>query len=329
MAHLFANTHAPRILLVKTTSLGDVIHNLPVVSDIRRNYPGAMIDWIVEESFAALPKLHPGVRKVIPVAVRRWRRNLLAASTWRETASFRRALAGEHYDVAIDTQGLVKSALLMRSARALRCGFDRRSAREPLAAMFYQRTFPVATRQHAVERNRQLAAQALGYTIDQNADYGINPPPVARPDWLGDGAYAVLLHATSRADKLWAEQNWTTLGRYLVEKGMRCILPWGSKAEQVRASRLADTVPDAVIPPHLDLDEASALLGGARAVVGVDTGLSHLAAALGVPTIGIYTATDPTLTGLHAGRCSINLGNIARMPDTTSVIEALQELGAC
>jgi len=323
MAHLFADTQTPHILLVKTSSLGDVLHNLPVVSDIVRHYPDAKIDWGVEESFAALPKLHPAVRNVIPVAVRRWRGKLLSVAAWREIGAFRGTLAAQHYDIAIDTQGLLKSALLMRGAQGLRCGFDRGSAREPLATGLYQRTFSVATGQHAVERNRQLVAQALGYALVGQADYGIRPPTIARLVWLADAPYAVLLHATSRADKLWGEANWVALGHYLHEKNIRCILPWGSAAEQARSLRLATLIPDAVSPPRLSLNEAAALLGGARAVVGVDTGLAHLAAALGVPTVGIYTATDPALTGLYAGRSAVNLGGIGQAPDTVAVIGAL------
>jgi len=323
MAPLFAATQAPHILLVKTSSLGDVLHNLPVASDIVRQFPDARIDWLVEESFAALPRLHPAVRNVIPVAVRRWRGALLSAAAWREFAAFRSTLAAQHYDIAIDTQGLLKSALLMRGAQGLRCGFDRGSAREPLAASLYQRTFKVAAGQHAVERNRQLAAQALGYALEGQADYGIRPPAIASPGWLAQAPYAVLLHATSRADKLWGEPNWIALGRYLHERNIRCMLPWGSEAERARSLRLAEAIPDAVTPPRLNLNEAAALLGGARAAVGVDTGLAHLAAALGVPTVGIYTATDPALTGLYAGRCAVNLGGIDRAPDVAAVIAAL------
>ncbi|MDH4215314.1 MAG: lipopolysaccharide heptosyltransferase I [Gallionella sp.] len=329
MAPLSANTPTPHILLVKTSSLGDVLHNLPVVSDIVRHYPNAQIDWIVEESFAALPRLHPAVRNVIPVAVRRWRGKLFSATTWRDISAYRSLLAAQHYDVAIDTQGLLKSAMLMLSAQGLRCGFDRSSAREPLAASLYQRTFPVAPNQHAVERNRQLAAQALGYALEECADYGIRPPALTHPAWPADMPYAVLLHATSRAEKLWKETNWIALGCYLREKDIRCILPWGSDAEQARSLRLAKEIPDSITPPRLNLNEAAALLGGAQAVIGVDTGLAHLAAALGVPTVGIYTATDPALTGLYAGRCAVNLGNIACAPDVSAVIDALRKATVC
>ncbi len=309
------------ILLVKTSSLGDVVHNFPVVTDILGRFPAAQIDWVVEEGFADLPALHPGVREVIPVAMRRWRR-----SWWASRGEMRAAcrdLQARHYDIVLDTQGLLKSALIARCVPAIRCGLARDSAREPLASLFYDRRFSVAGDQHAVERNRQLAAQALGYAPEGPADYGIRPPRIAHPDWLAQGPYALLLHATSRTDKLWDEANWGALGRHLHEKGIRCLLPWGSAAEQARSVRLAGAIPDAVVPPRLRLSEAAALLGGARAVVGVDTGLAHLAAALGVPTVGIYTATDPALTGLHAGRSAVNLGNIGNAPNVAAVIEAL------
>jgi heptosyltransferase-1 len=329
MAHPFADPSTPHILLIKISSLGDVLHNLPVASDIARHYPGAQIDWVVEESFVALPKLHPAVRNVIPVAMRRWRGKLLSTAVWREIAAFRSTLTAQHYDIAIDTQGLLKSALLMRGTRGLRCGFNRHSAREPLAASLYQRTFPVTTGQHAVERNRQLAAQALGYRLESSANYGILPPESTRPAWLAEGQYMVLLHATSRADKLWDEANWITLGHSLYEKNIRCILPWGSAAEQARSLRLADVIPDAIVPPRLNLNEAAALLGGAQAVIGVDTGLSHLAVALNIPTIGIYTATNPVLTGLYACTNIVNLGGIGHAPDAATVLDALRQVAAC
>ena len=320
------NLKAPHILLIKTSSLGDVLHNLPVVGDILHHYPEAKIDWLVEESFAALAALHPGVREVIVVALRRWRRQLLSASTWKEIANLRNTLTKKPYDIVIDTQGLLKSALLMRLTHGLRCGFDRHSAREPIAANLYQQTFHVARAQHAVERCRQLAAQSLNYTLNQPADYGIIPPAIARPSWLNMQNYAVLLHATSRDHKLWDEANWIALGHYLHAQNIHCLLPWGNNTEQARSQRLCLAIPDSVVPPRLNLNEAAALLGGARAAIGVDTGLAHLATALGIPTIGIYTATDPALTGLYAGRCAYNLGNIDQPPTTKMVCDLLQKL---
>lgn len=312
-----------RILLVKTSSLGDVLHNLPVVTDILRHFPEAEIDWVVEENFAELPKLHPGVQRVLTVAIRRWRRE---RKTARE--EIRRSVAAirEHdYDFVIDTQGLLKSALVMRNAFGLRCGYSFLSAREPLASLFYHKCFSVPKKQHAVERNRQLVAQALGYTLDTPADYGIRPPDIALK-WLKVSTYAVLLHATSRADKLWEEANWVELGKQLQRQGVRSVLPWGSSSELARAQRLTAAIPAAICAPRLDLAEAATLLGGAQAVVGVDTGLAHLAAALAVPSVGIYTATDPALTGLYAGARAVNLGGKAQSPSVEAVMAALGQV---
>jgi heptosyltransferase-1 len=312
------------IILIKTSSLGDVLHNLPVVTDICKNFPDAHIDWVAEETFAALPLLHPRVKHVIPVAIRRWRKSWWQARA--EMQASRRALRARRYDLALDTQGLLKSALITRCIPAPRSGYDRNSARESLASLLYDHTYAVERNQHAVERNRQLAAQALGYTLQSPADYGIAAPAVALP-WLPGEPYAVLLHATSRDDKLWDEQNWVALGQHLSRAGMRTILPWGSEQERSRSERLRNAIPGAVCPPRINLAEAAALLGGARAVAGVDTGLSHLAAALGAPTIGIYTATDPGLTGLYAGKRVLNLGTAGQPPAISTVIAALDKIG--
>lgn len=313
------------ILLIKTSSLGDVVHNFPVVTDILKQFPAARIDWVVEENFAALPALHPGVQRVIPIAMRRWRKSWWAARG--EIRAACRDLRTHHYDIALDTQGLLKSALISRCTQTTRCGYARDSAREPLASLLYNRRFSVAKDLHAVERNRLLAGLALGYLPQGAPDYGIRSPAIARPDWLAQGDYAVLLHATSRADKLWNEANWIALGHYLRERNTRCVLPWGSAAEQARSLRLAADIPDAIVAPRLSLNEAAALLGGAQAVIGVDTGLAHLAVALGVPTIGIYTTTDPALTGLYAGNRAINLGGKGTSPSVEAVIAKLAEPG--
>lgn len=321
-----AHPSSPRILLVKTSSLGDVIHNLPVVTDIMRNVPGAHIDWLVEEGFASLPRLHPQVNDVIPVAMRRWKRAPLQLATWREIGAFRADLSRRCYDLVIDTQGLLKSALLASKAQGAHHGYDRLSIREPLAALFYQHTHTVARQQHAVERNRQLAAQVLGYAVQGLAEFGIRAPVLPTPDWLPAGRYVVLLHATSRDDKLWSEANWIALGSHLREQGMTCVLPWGSATEQERSLRLATAIPGAVVAPRLGLDNVAALLGGAYAIVGVDTGIAHLAAALHRPTIGIYTATDPLLTGVYPGERTLNLGGRQSSPSVADICAALTRL---
>lgn len=325
MAHLFADPNSPSVLLVKTSSMGDVIHNFPVVSDICSNFPGAQIDWVVEESFALLPPLHPGVKQTLTVALRRWRKGW-----WKSRSEIRTAcndLASRHYDLVLDTQGLLKSALIARYAHAPKHGYDRNSVREPLATLFYDCTYPVAKDLHAVERNRQLAAKALGYTLTAPVKYGIKAPPAALP-WLPPAPYAALLHATSRDDKLWDEPSWIALGTHLQRQGVHSVLPWGNASEKLRAERLAAAIPGAVCAPRLGLNEAAAMLGGAYAAIGVDTGLSHLAAALDIPTVGIYTATDPGLTGLYAGERAINLGGVGKPPAVADVLAALNKAGA-
>jgi heptosyltransferase-1 len=312
------------ILLVKTSSLGDVVHNLPVASDIRAAFPGAAIDWVVEEGFAAIPRMHPAVRGVLPVAIRRWR-----ASWWRdevrsEVGRFLEVLREKTYDAVIDTQGLLKSALIARAARGVRYGLDWASSREPLRP-FYDRTFSIPRSMHAVERNRVLAARALGYALQPRVDYGIHPEAMEFP-WLSRRSYAVLIHVTSAARKLWPEKDWIALGRHLQARDIAAVLPWGTAAERDRSARLAQDIPGAIVPPALRLAEIAGLLAGARLVLGVDTGLTHLAVAVGTPTVGVYGATDPAATGLYGSERAVNAGGRGRMPQAAEIIAAVDRL---
>ncbi len=311
-----------RILLVKTSSLGDVIHNLPVVSDIRAHYPDARIDWCVEESFASIPRLHPDVDQIIPVAIRRWRKNLLSQRTWQEMGELRRNLRGASYDVILDTQGLLKSALVARQATGLHIGYAADSAREPIASRFYEQRHSIPTAAHAVVRNRQLAAAALGYAVEGEPDYGITASPLAL-DWLPASPYVVCLTATSRDDKLWPENHWLALGRELQQQGYNAVLPGGSPMERERAERLARGITGAVAAPPLSIPELAALLAGSAGVAGVDTGLTHLAVALKIPTVALYTATDPGLTGVLGSGFYRNLGGKTQIPTPEAVLVEL------
>jgi heptosyltransferase-1 len=316
-----------KILLIKTSSLGDVIHNLPVASDLDAHFPGAEIDWVVEESFADIPRLHPAIRCVIPVALRRWRKSLFARETWREMGDFRAAIRAETYDLVIDSQGLLKSALIARQAYGRRCGFAADSAREPVAARLYDSQFRVAKSNHAVERNRLLAAQAGGYTLTGSADYAIGRRVAQSAAPLNSsGTYAVLLTATSRDDKLWPEADWVALGRHLADRGLVCRLPAGNATERERAHRIAAAIPGAEVMPPMSLRELAEWMGAAKLVVGVDTGLVHLAAALGRPTVALFCASDPALTGVHAGEIAINLGIRNQPPALATVIAATTAL---
>lgn len=315
-----------RLLLVKTSSLGDVIHNLPVASDIRRAWPEAVIDWVVEENFAEIPRLHPAVSRVIPVAVRRWRKSLLSPATWREIGTYRRLASAEFYAAVLDTQGLVKSALLAKQAHGAKLGHAADSAREPLAARFYARGFSIPKNLHAVERNRRLAAAALGYSLDDlPLDYGITAPPL-KADWLPTGEYAVLLTATSRADKEWPEDDWRALGTALIATGLRCVLPGGSESERARAAHIAQSLGRAVAAPPMSLTDLAGLMAGARIVIGVDTGLVHLAAALQRPIVALYSASDPALTGVLGSAAHFNLGGLDTPPTAAAVVSAALKL---
>lgn len=312
-----------RILLIKTTSLGDVIHNLPVVSDLRASLPASRIDWCVEETFAEIPRLHPAVEQVIPVAVRRWRKNLAARTTWREIIAFRRRISAVAYDYVLDTQGLLKSGAIARLARGTRCGYAAEAAREPWAARCYDATFVIPRNVHAVLRNRWLAAAVFDYPVDLPLDYGL-PTRTSSINPCAEQV-AVLLTATSREDKLWDESHWCALAAALVERGLKPILPAGTDPERRRAERIASTVQTSRVAPPLSLSALATLLADARVVIGVDTGLVHLAAALRVPVIALYTATDPGLTGvLGTGFCR-NLGGKGQPPAVADVLPVVDQ----
>ena len=321
----------PRILLIKTSSMGDVVHNLPVVGDLRAALPDCRIDWVVEEAFRAIPRLHPGVDQVIPVSIRRWRRHPFATRTRKEFAELRSRLCQTRYDEVIDTQGLLKSALLAWMANGRSHGLDWKSSREPLR-MFYDKVYAVSWAAHAVRRNRSLASRALGYAISEPPDYGIAAQPQSTAALeaafpvKGAGQFAVLLHATSATRKEWPEHDWVRLGEFLAARGMIGVLPFGNATERQRSETLAARIPGARVPPALDLKQLAALMSRAKIVVGVDTGLAHLAVALGRPTIGLYRATDPAATGLYGSPLALNLGGIGITPSTDEVATAINRL---
>lgn len=303
--------------------MGDVINNLPVVTDILYHFPDAQIDWVVEAPFSDIPKMHPGVKTVIPVSIRRWRKSLFKRSTWIEIGDFKHKLQSKQYDIVLDTQGLMKSALITRMAQGTRCGFAWDSAWEPLATLFYDKKFSVDKTRHAVDRYRLLAAQTFGYKPEPHINYGIVAPTLT-PSWLPENPYAVLLHATSRIEKLWPESSWAELGAYFKNQGIICILPWGNADEQARSQRLAELIPGAIVPPSMRLEEAAVMLDRASGVVGVDTGLVHLTAALKKPVVAIFCGSDPAVNGLYADSPIRNLGNFGTSPPVAEVIRAVE-----
>ncbi|EOV6168535.1 TPA: lipopolysaccharide heptosyltransferase RfaC [Citrobacter freundii] len=287
-----------RVLIVKTSSMGDVLHTLPALTDAQQAIPGIQFDWVVEEGFAQIPSWHAAVDRVIPVAIRRWRKAWFSAPIKAERKAFRDAVRLQQYDAIIDAQGLVKSAALVtRLARGVKHGMDWSTAREPLASLFYNRKHHIAKQQHAVERTRELFAKSLGYAKPQSqGDYAIAQHFVNECN-ADTGQYAVFLHATTRDDKHWPEANWRELIELLNNTGIRIKLPWGAPHEEERAKRLAEGFPYVDVLPRMSLEEVARILAGAKFVVSVDTGLSHLTAALDRPNITLYGPTDPGLIG--------------------------------
>ena len=317
-----------RLLIVKTSSLGDVIHALPLATDLAQAQARIEIDWLVEEGFAPIVRMHPAVRHAVPVAVRRWRKDLFSAATWQEIGDARRALRAARYDMVIDCQGLLKSAWMARWAQAPIVGLDKASAREPLAARLYQRPVAVDRTLHAIARNRAVGAAALGYTVAGPARFGLTAP--ALPAELAEftrAPFAVLLTNASRPTKLWPDERWRAVEASFAQRGWRSLLFWGSMDEGDRSHARAQGMRAATVMPRLGLEAVAAVLARAQVVVGLDTGLSHLAAALDTPTVGLFCDYDPRLVGLVGARCA-SLGGVDIHPPVADVLAAVEQLRA-
>jgi heptosyltransferase I len=317
-----------RILIIKTTSLGDVIHCLPVIADIQKQCPHAIIDWVIDESFTEIVAMHAGVHQSIPMAARRWRKALFSKQTWCEMLAFKQQLQSQQYDVVIDTQGLLKSAFITYLSKSNnKCGYDKTSARESMARFFYHHCYPVSWALQAVARNRLLAASALDYHVDEAAlNYGIK---LSKTDAENNAInlpqpFILALHGTSRDSKLWAEENWVELGKYLQTQNKHLVLPWGNTAEKQRAERISSQLINAVVLPRLNLKALARVISKAQAVIGVDTGLAHLAVALGKPTIGIFIDSNPEHNGL-VGDQKIACVNLVQ-PTPSTIIAELKTL---
>lgn len=320
------------ILLVRVSSLGDVLHNLPMVADILRHHPDANIDWVVEEGYTSLVRLNPHVRRIIPFALRRWRRSLGKAGTRAEIAQFVRSLRAEAYDVVFDTQGLLKTGIIMGAARLKPGGRkvglgngSEGSGYEGISRIFHTDSIKLDPRTHAVARGRLVAAAALGYTLDTEPDFGLPPPePSARAPWMPAGGYAVFFHGTARDAKKWAAANWIATGHALAP--LPILLPWGSDKEKQEAEQLAAALPNARVLPKLSMMEAVELARHAALAIGVDTGLTHIAAAFYRPTVEIYCDSPKWKTEGNWSPRIVNLGELGAPPSVDEVVAAARAL---
>ena len=316
------------ILVVRPSSLGDIVHALSIVADIRTHRPELAIDWVAEKPFMGLLELHPGIRRIVPVAMRQWRHRAFDASTWREVAAFRDALRHDEYAAVLDLQEQVKGAVISRMARGVRHGPDRASIREPIASLLHDVHHTIDPDQHFIVRCRELAAASLGYRVGGPPRFGLVAPAPAAGS-VPDRPYVVCFHGTSRADKLWPDVHWRRLVEAFATAGYPVVLPWGSEDERTRSERYAVDVSGAIVPPppRLSLRSLAALLARAELVVGVDTGLVHLASALGTPTLSLFVATDPKRCGVGlAGPSARDLGGIGIVPTPDDVQHAAGEL---
>ena len=322
-----------KILLIRVSSMGDVLHNMPIVADILRHFPDAQIDWVVEENFVDLVKLNPHVRKVIPFALRRWRHKMLSGDVRAEMAIFKKWLQADTYDVILDTQGLLKTGVIMGLAHGIaKVGLangTEGSGYEAVSRIFHTLSVPVDRHTHAVLRGRQVAAKALKYDDITfiPPDFGLIAPTIdhALP-WLTDANYAVFFHGTAGAKKKWPAHDWITLGKHLRQRHLPVLLAWGSKAEHLEAEQLASHISGAMVLPKLSMLEAIILAQRASLVVGVDTGLTHIAAAYGRPTVEIYAASPRWKTEGNWSDNIVNLGDQGNPPGVAEVIAAVDQL---
>lgn len=321
-----------KVLIVKLSSLGDVVHAMPAVQDIRAAHPTAQIDWVVERGFAPLVQRCAGVRRVVACELRRWRKAPLSAETRAAWTAFRAELQAEAYDAVIDLQGLTKSALVAWMAR-LAPGGRRYALANQTDGSSYERptrwvadvAVPVPPHSHAVARSRLLCAQALGYTVPQWEQFGL----AARTEPAQAATKIIaFVHGTSRDDKCWPEAHWLALGQRLIAAGHRIGLPHGSEAERARSERLAAALgPQAEVWPRLDLGALTDRLAACTGVVGVDSGLSHIAVALDRPHVQLYNFDTAWRTGPHdSGRQRSVFAQPA--PSVDAVWQAWQQVSA-
>lgn len=301
-----------RVLIVKLSSLGDVVHAMPAVMDIRCVFPHAQIDWVVERAFAPLAARCEAVDRVIACDLRRWRKTFLkketravARSEWQ---AFKADLQRESYDVILDLQGLTKSAWVAWLARKAK-GAKRYALANRTDGSGYEWptrwvadvAVAVQPHIHAVARGRVLCARALGYEVPTRMTYGLGAAARQRKP------YVVFVHGTSRADKEWPLAAWFDMGKRLQQQGFQIALPHGNAVERLRSEALAEMLPGAVVWPSLSLDALTTEMAQCTGVIGVDSGLSHIAVALDLPHVQIYNFDTAWRTGPEglARQCSV------------------------
>ncbi|MFK4751675.1 lipopolysaccharide heptosyltransferase I [Oceanobacter antarcticus] len=293
-----------RILIVKMSALGDILHTLPAVTDALKHDPSLQTDWLCEEPFADIARLHPGLHQVIPHGRLRWKKRRLAFATLKEQWQFYCGLRRNQYDLVIDAQGRIKSARVGWLSGAPVFGADEQSATDAETRHVYRQGYPI-TEVNAIERTRELFGKVLGYQPSGQPDFGINTERLAAcpPEWQGQ---LIFFHGTTWDSKHWPESQWCELLELARRAGQKVLLPWGNDVEKQRAERLVEAVGWGEVLPKMSLWNLSGVIAHCRGAVGVDTGLMHVAAGMGIPTVAIFGSTSVALTGAM-GRQVVNL----------------------
>ncbi len=316
-----------RILIIKTSSLGDIIHCLPVINDIKYFVPESSIDWLVEESFADIPRLHPNINSIITISLRSWKKNLRKKITWVGLYNSIKAIRQNHYDIVIDFQGLLKSAFFTLFTHGDIHGFHKNSIREGVASYFYKHTHTVSKHIHAVVRNRELASKCFEYDLlDQPASFGLEIHNIK--NFNLSERYVVLIHGSSKKTKQWPIDYWQKIIQFFNTLGLRVLLPWGSLEEYEAAKILRKTSTNSLVLPKMNISDLANIISGAKCVIGVDSGLTHLANAICIPTIGLYMNSNPYLNGVYPNLKvpSVNIGELGIVPSVESIISQIETI---
>ena len=314
-----------RVLVIKTSSMGDLVHTLPALTDATNACGDIRFDWVCEPAFSDIPRWHPSVGYVLAIPLRRWKGQLHRLLFSRDLAAFKQVLGAERYDVVIDAQGLLKSAFLItRFTDGPKHGFDRRSAKEGMAATVYDVKHRVARLQHAISRTRELFAKSLGYPVpDTEPDASID---LGRPQKLADRL--VLVTRASRQSKCWTSDRWRAVIEDAIPQFSEIVLPVGSEIDYELVSDMTNGLPVRILN-RASLDDVAFEISGSRAVVSVDTGLAHVADALGKETLALYGPTKPRLVGPVGERSQILKSPTGEMADinAAAVMEWISQTG--
>ena len=303
-----------RVLVVKTSSMGDLVHTLPALTDATEALGDIRFDWVCEPAFAEIPHWHPSVGDVLAIPLRRWKGKLHRLLFSNDLAAYKQALGAERYDAVIDAQGLLKSAFLItRFTDGPKHGFDRRSAKESLASSVYDVTHRVDRSKHAISRTRELFAKSLGYALPETGPHA--SIDLGRPQELADRL--VLVTQTSRLPKCWMGDGWKAVIEDALPQFSDIVLPVGSDAEFETVSKMTEGLPVRILN-QTSLSDVAFEISNARAVVSVDTGLAHVADALGIPMLALYGPTKPGLVGPVADTSQILKSSTGKMSDISA-----------